>query len=357
MNKKRNAFTLIELLVVIAIIALLIGILLPALGKARQKADQLADSANIRSLLQSMVTFAGNNGDDYPLPSRLDRNDKTLELPDGESARYKDTTGNMFSILVAQGYITTEICVSPLETGVFEQYTDYENDTPFGAIGGSDEETPSEALWDPNFRATPLDWFWSEGTRSSQEDAPEDFLTKYEGIGNFSYAHTPPFGQRRQTWANTIQALEASVGYRGPVYELADNDADEGAWDLYNDEGDVADGETPLGISSTTLSAAGSRTTWSGNVGFNDAHVEFFTRPDPEKIVWSFTNLDDEYTNQPDNLFVNEDDQDRTPVTPAADLGRELTLSGAESNRNAFLRSYYEVNITTGQTNISPYYD
>ncbi len=62
-----------------------------------------------------------------------------------------------------------------------------------------------------------------------------------------------------------------------------------------------------------------------------------------------------EFKTQPDNIFVNEDDQDRTPVTN--DGGSDtILLSGEENNRNAFLRQYYDV-MVGGDTEISPYYD
>ena len=65
-RKKRAAFTLIELLVVISIIAILISILLPALAKARELANRAVCMANIRGIIQSMVTYAQSNNGTFP---------------------------------------------------------------------------------------------------------------------------------------------------------------------------------------------------------------------------------------------------------------------------------------------------
>ncbi len=59
-------FTLIELLVVISIIAILISILLPALAKARELANRAVCMANIRGIIQSMVTYAQSNNGTFP---------------------------------------------------------------------------------------------------------------------------------------------------------------------------------------------------------------------------------------------------------------------------------------------------
>ena len=274
------AFTLIELLVVIAIIALLVGILLPALGKVRGTARAAVDGSNVRQTVTALVTFAQSSGDQYPLPSTLDPTNQTVALI-GEA---KNTTGNILSILIAQGSITPELVISRSEsaTGTVQKYDNYEFTSPLGAVN------TANALWDPKFKGTPID--------SATPASPLGV-----GIGNNSYAHIVPFGKRRSIWSSTFNTTEAVFGNRGPMYAANDSAAapTSGRWALTNDQ---------YGVTSNTLLIHGGRTTWEGQIGYNDNHVTFETKPNPDQVTYTRTGGGTGRT-APDNLFVNESDQ------------------------------------------------
>jgi len=68
MSTPRRAFTLIELLVVVAIIALLLSILLPSLFGAREQAKREYCLANLRSITQAAVGYAGSEPTDLLIP-------------------------------------------------------------------------------------------------------------------------------------------------------------------------------------------------------------------------------------------------------------------------------------------------
>jgi prepilin-type N-terminal cleavage/methylation domain-containing protein len=327
--QKRSGFTLIELLVVIAIIALLIGILLPALGRARALARQIKCSANVRGIHQGMVLFAQNNNEQYPIPSVLDKANNTLP-----AGAFKDATRNIISVLMYGNFFGPEICISPAEAnGSIVLDSNYQYSEPQGVQGDANKK--KLALWDPWFRASP-----SDGTPEGGTEQPNDTA------GNFSYAHSAPFGGRRKFWSNTFNATEAVLGNRGAWYTSQPSpNRDTGTWVLSPTAAPTAEtvGTSPAAAAqSNTLLIHGGRTTWEGNIAYNDNHVSFESRPDPETTPFTFAGLAANSRTQFDNLHVNEDDRNRTGIDGVFGSGT------TEAQTNNYIRLWGSGRVNAG---------
>lgn len=288
-----RGFTVAELIVVILVVVLLVGILLPAMGGRRRGVSrQMRDSIQVRGVVQSLVVWASNNNGRYPMPSELDLEGRTVAEP----GRAKDTTANILSLLIFNGNISPENLVSPLEanTAQVKLSTNYQYTRPAAAL------EPDKALWDPAFRGTPIDRPALAGVVA--------------GVGNNSYAHAMPIGERlKKQWTDSYSSTDAVFGNRGPTYTADDSGASMAKWPLMP-------GAT--GTSSNTLLIHGGRTTWEGNIGYNDGRVVFETKPNPDGL--SFRRLDG--TLGSDNLFVNESDEAGGDRPGSFDAGLNMYL-------------------------------
>ncbi len=312
--KRRNTrgFTLIELLVVISIIALLIGILLPALGRARRNAQALKDGTQLKQIHLGLASWAASENGNYPRPSRVD-NDNFTEGPDNpdetEDAWKKNRTAAMFSILIFNGNIVQDICVSPAEPNGqittddnfrFSFTQDDEGGGSLRAAGDGPDgalNEPSRALWDPGFRSVP----GREITGQFYDQDTPDF------DGNSSYAHNPLSGRRLGFWRDTFDSNTPIMANRGPLYSDTDGGPGSNFLDTPDDElWRLATGANSLfGEGSDALRFAGSVRDWAGNVVYNDGHVALENMPDPTNVTFQDPTQTPRVTRR-DNIFVDE---------------------------------------------------
>ncbi len=327
---------MVDLLVVVAIIALLLGIMLPALGRSRAHTKQVKDSLQISNVHKGLLAWAGNNAEQFPMPSELDKASTTVAWAPGV---VKDTTRNIASILINYGYISAKDCVSPAEANSnIRAERRYQFQSPVGAAD------PGKALWDPGFRATP-------------DDLPVGD-NAYGDPGGWSYGLMPPIGSRRAKWAQTFRTTDAIVGNRGPAY------TPQGAgsvlvWVL-DANSNSNSGTVGVGVGSKTLLIHGSRQRWEGNIAYNDGRVTFEQDPAPETSSFGFSGLPAGQRGLRDNLFVNEHDTTRIVDSPRCTVGPPGT---AGWNTNNYLRAWnggvqlYHPNQPSPLTEIQPWFD
>lgn len=319
---RTRGFTILELIAIIAILVVGYVAAVPQLGQARDQARELKDSTQLRGITQACAIWAQNNQERNPIPSTLEHNGHVLPRPDGLAGRdlRLDTTGNILSLLIFNGFIPVELTMSPAEVGNVQAMLNYQYAHPTTTV------SPRDAFWDPAFRGTALDE-WGGKVPGTVGDASHN-----------SYAQMAYHGTREVMWSNTFSSREACWGNRGPAYTL-----DQGMWTPLTD--------SPFGDGSTTNRIHGDPGSWEGNIAFNDQHVEFVTRPDPEQLPWAFPGLEDQLNRRlPDNLFHSETDHDRRIIDEnialvAGNDGRGTLKAtgrrdgdGALDQRNNYLR-------------------
>ena len=258
--RKLHGFTLVELLVVIAIIALLIGLLLPALAKAQASARTVKDANQIAQIHKAMMIFSESDSGGYlPMPGRINRftHPQLGRVPGKGPQNYrKDSSGHLYSAMVAQEFFNTDICISPSEANpVVSVYgTEVQDETTaydFAAYNPANDvywmgDTPDPAQVSPGTQPTgnPNTIFRTKINRPPTN-----------GRGHASYAHSMMCGDRRNyTWRNTGDSSKVVLGNRGTKNGTTNGDEYTRSW---------------------TLLFHGPDREWQGQVCFGDNHVEY----------------------------------------------------------------------------------
>ncbi|MCW5766367.1 MAG: hypothetical protein KIT68_10380 [Phycisphaeraceae bacterium] len=283
---RARGFTLVEAAAVVAVTvcvgaAAVVGAgsgqPLDPLTKARQNARQVKDATQIRGIVQAMMIWAQNNREAYPLPSQVDKADATV----AEKGRAKDTTANILSLLIFNGSISPEMCVSPLENNPkIKAHGGYELDRPKAAA------RPIEALWDPSFNAD-----------FAGDRAAHNSFAHLQPSGELNGAKPMESSGRLARWGNTFVAIEPVVSTRGARIKSVRIDGED-AWPEFDNQ------------NSNAFSFYKPGGAWSGNVAFNDGRVDFLDRYlAPGAVVKTAARYKTrEGASRPDMAFFDEPD-------------------------------------------------
>lgn len=184
MTRSAQGFTLVELACssVVAVCALAMATLVQDDKQERSREQQ--DAWNVKGIGSCMVFWANQGDNRYPLPSEVDRDNTTVAA----KRLAKNTTPNIFSLMIFQGLMPPSLLITPTETnGAIIEDEDFVFEAP------PEANRPELAHWDPSFDA--------------------DFT---DGHGNVSYAHLIPSGNGLYEWRDMSPNHHPIVMTRGP---------------------------------------------------------------------------------------------------------------------------------------------
>lgn len=240
-KNRRCGFTLIEVAAIVAAVSVLISLAGAISGSnvgPRDTARQVKEATQLFGIGQSLIMWAHQNRDRYPLPSTIDRDNFTVADLD----RAKDHSANIYSILIFNGSFPQNILISPAERNAqIKPDEDYQISEPKAAVD------PVRALWDPAFSI--------------------DFTNDH--TGNASFAHLEVSNDRLPIWHATYQANQAVVATRGPEITSLKVKGESVIPTLANDDSITLSLHKPSGM----FAQRGHR--WSGSVVYNDNSVIF----------------------------------------------------------------------------------
>lgn len=237
----RRGLTLAEVVIVILLTGLAAVCVLPFLGRSPHHHHNLACATRVNQIHKGMILYTNDNGGSYPIPMAISPETAGLNKQSGNSS------ANFYSYMIFNTYYAPSTVICPDEPNANVSVC---NDYRYGTM--DDVGWDDTWLWDPKFSAD---------------------MTKPGA--NSSYASLALIGSRvEKEWTTSLNQKFVVLADRGPK---------DGAFDA----------------ASLTMKRHGQPTDWTGNIVFNDGHVQTITAGKDEA---------DAFVVNGDNLFRQDDE-------------------------------------------------
>ncbi|MBL4808653.1 MAG: prepilin-type N-terminal cleavage/methylation domain-containing protein [Phycisphaerales bacterium] len=234
-NRRFCGFTLIELLVVIAIIAVLLGLLLPALGKARLTAQTVKSKANLRSMGQLQMLYAGEFRDSYINPFNTSKTGGgfanggwaavrkpglvgTYEFTGPEQWYSEMYAFHWYSLVggwLSNGDYASEVQFAPADKLLLDRFEDLAIDNP--------EFNLNTGIWDCSYVLSPTVWFSPKRYRddirpnASRNSGPNS-LAKRNKVSETAFPSSKVIMWERFDWTQQTRRVTNTIGTQ--VFDL-----------------------------------------------------------------------------------------------------------------------------------------
>ena len=244
------------------------------------------DAKQMQGVHQSMLLFSCNDPTGaLPTPGRINTWTDQWQgsVPGfGPESKGKNSSGNLYSALIAQEYIQTGDIISPAEAAT--------NVVEYNGVDGQGYEyemyNPAADTYWAGDVADPANDFGGNGPQFRPNDMFKVKINRplLHGACYTSYAHLMLCGERKvRNWRVDAGSNTPILSTRGPK-----NGATSG--DEYT--------------RSATLLFFEPYDAWQGNIVFGDGHVEFVDTFTPQGVTYACNDGKD----QPDNIFDKEFD-------------------------------------------------